>query len=56
VGKLELRACDHQSALPMFFGKTKKSPQYPFLIASDLVTVPAKDFMPTCGEMKALRK
>ncbi len=56
VGKLELRACDHQSALPMFFGKTKKVPPYPFLIASDIVTVPAKDFMPTCEEMKALRK
>ena len=56
VGKLELRACDHQSALPMFFGKTKKVPQYQFLVASDLVAVPAADFMPTCEEMKALRK
>ncbi len=56
VGKLELRACDHQLMLPMFWGVTKKSPQYPFLIASDLVTIPAKDYMPTCEEIKALRK
>ena len=56
VGKLELRACDHQVALPMFFGVTKKSPQYDFLVASDLVTVSSKDFMPTCDEIKALRK
>ena len=56
VGNLELRACDHQVALPMYFGVTKKVPQYQFLIASDIVTVPAKDFMPTCEEIKALRK
>ena len=56
VGKLELRACDHQATLPMFFGVTKKAPEYPFLIASDIVTIPAKDYLPTCQEIKALRK
>jgi len=56
VGKLELRACDHQTTLPMFFGVTKKDPQYPFLIASDIVTISAKDYLPTCGEIKGLRK
>ena len=56
VGKLELRACDHQAMLPAFFGVTKKVPQYPFLIASDIVTVQAKDYMATCKEIKALRK
>jgi branched-chain amino acid transport system substrate-binding protein len=56
VGKLELRACDHQATLPMFFGVTNKVPQYPFLIASDIVTIPAKDYLPTCQEIKALRK
>jgi branched-chain amino acid transport system substrate-binding protein len=56
VGKLELRACDHQLMLPMFFGVTKKVPQYPFLIASDIMTIPAKDYLPTCEEIKALRK
>ncbi len=56
VGKLELRACDHQLMLPMFFGVTKKVPQYPFLIASDIVTIPPKDYMPACEEIKTLRK
>jgi branched-chain amino acid transport system substrate-binding protein len=56
VGKLEMRGCDHQLLLPMYFGVTKKVPQYEFLIASDIVTVPAKDYMMTCDEIKALRK
>jgi hypothetical protein len=42
--------------LPMFFGVTKKVPQYPFLIASDIVTIPPKDYMPACEEIKTLRK
>jgi branched-chain amino acid transport system substrate-binding protein len=56
VGKLELRGCDHQVLYPMYFGVTKKVPQYEFLIASDIVTVPAKEYMMTCDEIKALRK
>jgi branched-chain amino acid transport system substrate-binding protein len=56
VGKLEFRACDHQLLLPIFFGVTKKAPQYPFLIASDIVTVSPKDYMITCKEIMVLRK
>jgi branched-chain amino acid transport system substrate-binding protein len=56
VGKLEMRGCDHQLLLPMYFGVTKKSLQYEFLIASDIVTVPAKEYMMSCDEIKALRK
>jgi branched-chain amino acid transport system substrate-binding protein len=56
VGKLEMRGCDHQVTLPMFFGVTKKTAQYEFLIATDVTTVPAKDFMMSCDEIKALRK
>jgi branched-chain amino acid transport system substrate-binding protein len=56
VGKLELRACDHQLLLPIFFGVTKKSPQYPFLIGSDIVTVSPKDYMVSCKDIMALRK
>jgi branched-chain amino acid transport system substrate-binding protein len=56
VGKLELRACDHQLLLPIFFGVTKKSPQYPFLIASDIVTVSPKDYMVSCKDVMTLRK
>jgi len=56
VGKLEMRACDHQLGLPMMFGKTMKSPKYNFLVAGDIVTIPYKDYMPTCEEVLKTRK
>lgn len=57
VGKLEIRACDHQLVLPMYFGKTKKDPKYPnFLIAGDIETITGKDYMPTCDEIRKMRK
>lgn len=55
VGEVEMRAYDHQAMLPMFMGVTKKVPQYPFLIASDIVTIPAKEVMPTVEEIKKAR-
>ena len=55
VGPMEMRACDHQIALPMFFGVTKKSPKYDFLIASDIVSVSGKDYMPSCAEIAKAR-
>ena len=55
VGRMEMRACDHQVVLPMFFGVTKKSPRYEFLTASDIVSVPGKDYMPTCEEIRKAR-
>jgi branched-chain amino acid transport system substrate-binding protein len=56
VGKLELRKCDHQLALPMYFGRTKKVGGWEFLIASDIQTIPGKDYMPSCEEVLKLRK
>lgn len=56
IGKLEMRKCDHQLMLPMFFGVTKKSPQYDYLIGGDLVTIPGKDYLPTCDEILKVRK
>jgi len=57
VGKLEMRACDHQLQLPMIFGVVKKSPQFKdFLVAGDIVMVPSKDFMPKCEEVLKTRK
>jgi branched-chain amino acid transport system substrate-binding protein len=55
VGEVEMRAYDHQAMLPMFMGVTKKVPEYPFLIASDIVTIPAKDVMPSVEEIKKAR-
>jgi branched-chain amino acid transport system substrate-binding protein len=55
VGKVTLRAFDHQAMLPMFMGVTKKAPGYDFLIATDIVTIPGKDVMPTIAEIKKAR-
>jgi branched-chain amino acid transport system substrate-binding protein len=55
IGEIEMRAYDHQAMLPMFMGVTKKVPEYPFLIASDIVTIPAKDVMPSVEEIKKAR-
>jgi branched-chain amino acid transport system substrate-binding protein len=55
VGRMEMRACDHQVTLPMFFGVTKKSAQYDFLIAGDVVSFPGKDYMPSCAEIAKAR-
>ena len=56
VGKLEMRACDHQLMLPMFSGVTKKSPQYDYLISGDTMTIAGKDYLPTCEEIAKVRK
>jgi branched-chain amino acid transport system substrate-binding protein len=56
VGKIEMRKCDHQVTLPMFWGSTKKSPDYKeFLIASDAITVPSSEYMPTCEHIRKAR-
>lgn len=55
IGEIEMRAFDHQAMLPMFMGVTKKVPEYPFLIASDIVTIPAKDVMPSIEDIKKAR-
>lgn len=55
VGEVEMRACDHQAVLPMFMGVTKKTPQYDFVTATDIVAVAGKDVMPSCDEIKKVR-
>jgi len=55
AGEVEMRACDHQAVLPMFMGVTKKVPQYDFLISTDIVSLPGKEIIPTCGEIKKAR-
>jgi branched-chain amino acid transport system substrate-binding protein len=55
IGEIEMRAYDHQAMLPMYMGVTKKVPEYPFLIASDIVTIPAKDAIPSIEEVKKAR-
>jgi len=55
VGQVEMRACDHQLVLPIFFGMTKKQPQNDFLTATDIIAVPGKDVMPACADIQKLR-
>jgi branched-chain amino acid transport system substrate-binding protein len=55
VGKVTLRAYDHQAMLPMYMGLTKKEPGYDFLVATDIVTIPGKDVMPSIAEIKKAR-
>jgi branched-chain amino acid transport system substrate-binding protein len=55
VGRLEMRACDHQVELPMFLGVTKKVPEYDFLISTDIVTLKGDEVMPSCKEIEEAR-
>ena len=56
VGRLELRACDHQLLLPTFYGMTKKVPEYKdFLIGTDIMTVAPKDGAATCEDVQKAR-
>ncbi|NIS63443.1 MAG: ABC transporter substrate-binding protein [Proteobacteria bacterium] len=55
VGEVEMRACDHQAALPIFLGVTKKVPQYDFVISSDILTLSGKEVLPTCEEIRKAR-
>ncbi|MGQ9647369.1 MAG: ABC transporter substrate-binding protein [Thermodesulfobacteriota bacterium] len=55
AGKLEMRACDHQTVLPMYLGVTKKVPGYNHLISSNIVTLTGNDVMPSCEEIMKAR-
>lgn len=56
IGKLTVRQVDNQVMLPMFMGRTKKAPGYDFLIASDIVTIPAEELMPSIEDIKKARE
>ncbi|PKN62317.1 MAG: amino acid ABC transporter substrate-binding protein [Deltaproteobacteria bacterium HGW-Deltaproteobacteria-15] len=55
IGKLEMRACDHQMVYPMFLGSTKMDPGKGYAISSGIVTLPGEDILPTCDEVKKAR-
>jgi branched-chain amino acid transport system substrate-binding protein len=55
VGRIEMRACDHQAILPMNFGVTKVSPEYGFAIATDIYTLRGAEVMPSCQEIRKAR-
>jgi branched-chain amino acid transport system substrate-binding protein len=55
VGKIEMRACDHQVILPMFLGVTKLSPEKGVAVSSDIHTLRGVEVMPSCEEIMAAR-
>jgi branched-chain amino acid transport system substrate-binding protein len=55
TGKVEMRACDHQAILPMYFGVTKLSSEYGVAISSDILTLRGAEVMPTCKEIMKAR-
>jgi len=55
VGKIEMRACDHQVIMPMFLGVTKLSPEEGVAISSDIITLSGADVMPSCKEIMEAR-
>ncbi|MEJ2730546.1 MAG: ABC transporter substrate-binding protein, partial [Deltaproteobacteria bacterium] len=55
VGRIEMRACDHQAILPMNFGITKLSPELGFAIATDIYTLRGAEVMPSCQEIMEAR-
>jgi branched-chain amino acid transport system substrate-binding protein len=55
VGKIEMRACDHQVIMPMFLGVTKLSPEKGVAISSDILTLRGAEVMPSCKEIMEAR-
>ena len=55
VGRIEMRACDHQAILPMNFGVTKVSPDLGFAVATDIYTLRGAEVMPSCEEIMEAR-
>jgi branched-chain amino acid transport system substrate-binding protein len=55
AGRIEMRACDHQAILPMYFGVTKLSPEQGFAISTDIYTLRGAEVMPSCREIMEAR-
>lgn len=56
LGEVEMRGYDHQAALAMFMGTTKKSADYPFLIATDIIPISGAETMPAIEDIKKARE
>lgn len=56
VGRVEMRACDHQAVLPIYFGTTRLSKEHQAAVATDILTLRGAEVMPTCEEVLGARK
>lgn len=56
MGKLTIRAFDHQVMIPLIIGKMRKDPAYPFYVCKeDVVFFKAEEVMPTVEEVIGAR-
>jgi branched-chain amino acid transport system substrate-binding protein len=56
IGKITMRACDHQAETPAFWGKVIQVEGFPFPVIKDVVMTPAGKTMPSCEEIAESRK
>jgi branched-chain amino acid transport system substrate-binding protein len=56
VGRIEMRACDHQVILPIFLGVTKISPEQGVAVSSGIYTLRGAEVMPSCKEIQEARR
>jgi len=59
-GPIEMRACDHQAQIPLWWGTTAKVPEYGFIsVAKDIQVFDPKEILDlywTCEEIEEKRK
>jgi branched-chain amino acid transport system substrate-binding protein len=56
IGKIKMRACDHQAETPAFWGQLAEVPGYPFPVMKDIVETPPDKVIPSCEEIAESRK
>ena len=56
IGKVEMRACDHQAVLPIIYGVTDVVPEYDFAVSANNEILSGNEVMPTCEEIMKARK
>jgi branched-chain amino acid transport system substrate-binding protein len=55
TGRVKIREYDHQIMQPIFWGVTKYSPKYGFLVADNIVTFSPEEVTPSIEEIKKAR-
>ena len=55
TGRVKIREYDHQIMQPIFWGVTKYSAKYDFLVATDIVTFSPEEVTPSIEEIKKAR-
>jgi branched-chain amino acid transport system substrate-binding protein len=55
-GPLYIRRFDHQANSGVFFGMTRKDPQYSFYIMKNITYIPGQELWHSVGEIQAIRK